>query len=340
MADGRGAGGSARWSGATTRWTATSAGTGSSSPTTCSCTAAPSTGRPPARQAAATPTSATRPTSSSRRCCVGEEARIRSGDSVVGVQLPARPDARDHPRAGRARVHRVRPRRRRAGASATRRMTEYEEGWPYPVAFPPERPAITLPAVIAGRGERQLHVAETEKYPHVTYFFNGGEEAAVRGRAARAGPLAARRPDLRLQAGDERARGRRGVRRAPGRPSSPTFGIINFANADMVGHTGVIQAAVEAIETRRRVPAARSSTPCTSPAALPDHRRPRQRRPHARARRQPEHRPLAQPGAGDRHRAGLHAAVGRGPRRRRADPAGDARDRAARQMTGRSLIES
>ena len=60
-------------------------------------------------------------------------------------------------------------------------MTEYEEGWPYPVAFAPERPATTIGAVIAARGERQLHVAETEKYPHVTYFFNGGEETPYAG---------------------------------------------------------------------------------------------------------------------------------------------------------------
>src|SRR5436305_4773110 len=55
-------------------------------------------------------------------------------------------------------------------------MTEYEEGWPYPVAFPPHHPQTTLPQVVAERGIKQLHVAETEKYPHVTYFFNGGEE--------------------------------------------------------------------------------------------------------------------------------------------------------------------
>ncbi len=56
-------------------------------------------------------------------------------------------------------------------------LTEYEEGWPYPVVFSPERPATTLSTVLAGAGASQLHVAETEKYPHVTYFFNGGEEA-------------------------------------------------------------------------------------------------------------------------------------------------------------------
>src|SRR5262249_19531324 len=60
-------------------------------------------------------------------------------------------------------------------------MTEYQHGWPYPVAFPPNEPDTTIAQVIAERGERQLHVAETEKYAHVTYFFNGGHEEEWRG---------------------------------------------------------------------------------------------------------------------------------------------------------------
>ena len=103
--------------------------------------------------------------------------------------------------------------------------------------------------MLAAAGRAQLHVAETEKYPHVTYFFNGGEEDAVRRRGARAGALAARRADLRPQAGDERARGDRGVRAPTGREDDSAFAIINFANPDMVGHTGVIPAAVKAVET-------------------------------------------------------------------------------------------
>src|SRR5919109_1125241 len=55
-------------------------------------------------------------------------------------------------------------------------LTEYRKDWDYPVAFPPRAPETTLAEVIAARGERQLHVAETEKYAHVTYFFNGGRE--------------------------------------------------------------------------------------------------------------------------------------------------------------------
>ena len=55
-------------------------------------------------------------------------------------------------------------------------MTRYQEDWDYPVAFPEARPETTLAEVLADRGDRQLHAAETEKYAHVTYFFNGGEE--------------------------------------------------------------------------------------------------------------------------------------------------------------------
>jgi 2,3-bisphosphoglycerate-independent phosphoglycerate mutase len=127
-------------------------------------------------------------------------------------------------------------------------LTEYEEGWPYPVAFAPERPSATLGAVLADAGVAQLHVAETEKYPHVTYFFNGGEERELRGErrelvaSPRDVPTYDHKPQMSapeaaqafVTAWDE---------------DRPGFAIINFANADMVGHTGVIAAAVSAIET-------------------------------------------------------------------------------------------
>ena len=74
--------------------------------------------------------------------------------------------------------------RGRGGASAVRRlatMTEYQHGWPYPVAFRSAHAADTLGAVVSRAGASQLHVAETEKYAHVTYFFNGGEEQVLPG---------------------------------------------------------------------------------------------------------------------------------------------------------------
>jgi 2,3-bisphosphoglycerate-independent phosphoglycerate mutase len=127
-------------------------------------------------------------------------------------------------------------------------LTEYEEGWSYPVAFAPERPGTTLAAVLAAAGVRQLHVAETEKYPHVTYFFNGGEEVPYDGEerslvdSPRDVPTYDHKPEM--SAFEAAA-----AFVAAWREDSPTFGIINFANSDMVGHTGVIPAAVKAVET-------------------------------------------------------------------------------------------
>ena len=111
---------------------------------------------------------------------VGGEARIRAGDSVIAFNF--RPDRmREITRAladpGFKEVD-------RGGAPPIGRyaaMTRYEDDFPYPAAFEPEHPATTLPRVLARAGRRQLHVAETEKYAHVTYFFNGGEEQPCEG---------------------------------------------------------------------------------------------------------------------------------------------------------------
>ena len=98
----------------------------------------------------------------------------------------------------------------------------------------------------------QLHVAETEKYPHVTYFFNGGEEAPLRGErrelvpSPRDVPTYDHKPQMSAR---EAAAAFVNAWRADVDGNAPRFGIINFANADMVGHTGVIAAAVQAIET-------------------------------------------------------------------------------------------
>jgi 2,3-bisphosphoglycerate-independent phosphoglycerate mutase len=142
----------------------------------------------------------------------------------------------------------------RGGAAPVRRLatlTEYEQGWPYPVAFGPERPQVTLSGAIARSGAKQLHVAETEKYPHVTYFFNGGEERPCTGErrelvpSPRDVPTYDHKPQMSAR---EAAAALVGAWREEG-ADGLRFGVINFANADMVGHTGVIPAAVAAIET-------------------------------------------------------------------------------------------
>jgi 2,3-bisphosphoglycerate-independent phosphoglycerate mutase len=177
-----------------------------------------------------------------------DEARIRPGDSVLGLNF--RPDRMREITLALASETFDEFDRGEGAPAATRyaTMTEYEEGWPYPVAFAPERPATTIGAVIAARGERQLHVAETEKYPHVTYFFNGGEETPYDGEerelvpSPRDVPTYDHRPAMSAPAATQ-------AFVSAWHKHPPRFAIINFANADMVGHTGVIPAAVEAIET-------------------------------------------------------------------------------------------
>ena len=177
---------------------------------------------------------------------VGEEARIRDGDAVLFLNF--RPDrARQLTRAlGEADFAEF----DRGDAPRVRltTLTEYREGWPYPVAFPPERPAATLAATLAERGVQQLHVAETEKYAHVTYFFNGGEEEPYQGEerclvdSVRDVPTYDHKPEMSARAAADGF-----VERW--RTGEYGFGIINFANPDMVGHTGSIPAAVAAVET-------------------------------------------------------------------------------------------
>ena len=108
-------------SGATGRWIATSAGSAPRRPTTCSCTAAPSTTPTAASRRCAPRTSAARRDEFIEPTTVGDEACIRPGDSVIALQLPPRPHARDHARAGRAGLRRGRSRRRGRRSSGTPR---------------------------------------------------------------------------------------------------------------------------------------------------------------------------------------------------------------------------
>jgi 2,3-bisphosphoglycerate-independent phosphoglycerate mutase len=126
-------------------------------------------------------------------------------------------------------------------------LTEYRAGWSYPVAFAPQVPRTTLAATLAAAGAKQLHVAETEKYAHVTYFFNGGREAEWEGEerclvdSPRDVPTYDHRPEMSARAAAEAFASRWSA-------DGYRFGIVNFANPDMVGHTGSIPAAVAAIE--------------------------------------------------------------------------------------------
>ena len=166
---------------------------------------------------------------------VGDEGRIREGDSIVFFNF--RPD--------RARQL---TQKLAEGGFAITTLTEYHEDWDHPTAFPPARPDVTLASTLADRGKAQLHVAETEKYAHVTYFFNGGEEDEYPGEerelvdSPRDVPTYDKKPEMS-------AREAAAAFTERWREGDYTFGIINFANPDMVGHTGVIEAAVKAVET-------------------------------------------------------------------------------------------
>jgi 2,3-bisphosphoglycerate-independent phosphoglycerate mutase len=125
-------------------------------------------------------------------------------------------------------------------------MTEYEAGLPVEVAFPPEE-SYSLAHAVSDAGWRQFHVAETEKYAHVTYFFNGGREAPLPGEERRLVP-SPKVATYDLQP----------AMSAPGVTDalidaieSDEYDLIvaNFANADMVGHTGVWDSTVSAVET-------------------------------------------------------------------------------------------
>jgi 2,3-bisphosphoglycerate-independent phosphoglycerate mutase len=186
---------------------------------------------------------------------VGAEGRIRAGDSVLCFNF--RPDrmreivrALTEPGFGE-RDEQLPGWRGRDGAAPVRAlatMTEYQHGWPYPVAFAAAHPATTLAAVLAQAGANQLHVAETEKYAHVTYFFNGGVERAFERERRELVPSQRDVPtyDLKPQMS---AREITAAFTQAFTEDRPRFSVINFANADMVGHTGVIPATIIGVQT-------------------------------------------------------------------------------------------
>lgn len=125
-------------------------------------------------------------------------------------------------------------------------MTQYDEAYPVDVAFPDIELRRTLAEVVSGAGLRQFHAAETEKYAHVTYFFNGGIEKQYPGeeRHLEPSPKVATydlQPEMSayLLTDAVEARIAAGV---------DDFILVNFANPDMVGHTGDLGAAIKAVE--------------------------------------------------------------------------------------------
>jgi len=127
-------------------------------------------------------------------------------------------------------------------------MTRYSADLDVPVAFGEQEVQETLAEVLSEHHVRQLHVAETEKYAHVSYFFNGGREAEWGGEtrvlvpSPRDVPSYDHKPEM--SAGEVADRFVEEIGRG-----DYAFAVVNFANPDMVGHTGSIPATVKAVET-------------------------------------------------------------------------------------------
>jgi 2,3-bisphosphoglycerate-independent phosphoglycerate mutase len=125
-------------------------------------------------------------------------------------------------------------------------MMEYESGLGLPFAFTPEAPAVTLNRILSERGIPQPHCAETEKYAHVTYFFNGGSQGTLSGEDHRLVPSPQvatydLKPEMSALAVADTV-----VHAVKG--GGYGFVVVNFANGDMVGHTGELGAAIRAVE--------------------------------------------------------------------------------------------
>ena len=124
-------------------------------------------------------------------------------------------------------------------------MTQYDKALPLPVLFPKETPKNTLSQIISDKNLTQLHTAETEKYAHVTFFFNGGVEEPFKNedRTLIPSPKVATydlQPAMSAPQVGETVRG--------GIEKGYDFIVVNFANGDMVGHTGVYEAGIKAVE--------------------------------------------------------------------------------------------
>jgi 2,3-bisphosphoglycerate-independent phosphoglycerate mutase len=126
-------------------------------------------------------------------------------------------------------------------------LTQYDEALPIPVAYKPQTLNKTLGQVISDAKLKQLRIAETEKYAHVTYFFNGGEETPCEGedRILIPSPKVATY-DLQPQMSAPEV-----TERLVKEIQSGKYDVIvlNFANSDMVGHTGILEAAISAVST-------------------------------------------------------------------------------------------
>ncbi|RXJ90138.1 phosphoglycerate mutase (2,3-diphosphoglycerate-independent) [Arcobacter sp. CECT 8983] len=124
-------------------------------------------------------------------------------------------------------------------------MTQYDKNLPLPILFPKETPKNTLAEVISNAGLSQVHTAETEKYAHVTFFFNGGVEEPVLNESRVLIPS----PDVATyDLKPEMSAPEVSIEVQRAMDNETDFIVVNFANGDMVGHTGIYEAGVKAVE--------------------------------------------------------------------------------------------
>jgi 2,3-bisphosphoglycerate-independent phosphoglycerate mutase len=166
--------------------------------------------------------------------------RARELTQLLAFDDPPGWDAKKFPPV--AEVRKARP---RLAAYVT--LTEYDATFTergIPVVFPPDQPKDILPEVLARDGVRQLRCAETEKYAHVTFFFNGGRETQFAGeeRILVPSPRDVKTYDLKPEMSAEEV-----TRNLEKRMCEFGFVLVNYANPDMVGHTGVLPAALKAV---------------------------------------------------------------------------------------------
>jgi 2,3-bisphosphoglycerate-independent phosphoglycerate mutase len=124
-------------------------------------------------------------------------------------------------------------------------LTQYDVTYPSPYIFAPENLAHILGELVSAAGKSQLRIAETEKYPHVTYFFNGGIERAFAKEDRKIVPS----PKVATYDLQPEMSARAVTDEVLDRMANYDLIILNFANPDMVGHTGVLDAGIKAVET-------------------------------------------------------------------------------------------
>ena len=181
--------------------------------------------------------------------CGGPEGTINDGDVVIFMNFRA-DRARELSQAFLDPAFDGFPRQKTPALAAFVTLTRYAESLPAPCAYAPTRLENTLGEVISQAGLRQLRVAETEKYAHVTFFFNGGEEQVFPGETRELVPSPSvatydLAPEMSAEAVTDIL---------VDAIEQHRFDLIvcNYANGDMVGHTGVLPAAIKAVETLDR----------------------------------------------------------------------------------------